>query len=364
MAERRGKTGRWITTDSGNHVFVEDGKSVEEALAERFDEEYVADAPDYNEEFVFDDEPLIPEEPTTESTKRNFGEMEWDDIKNLSLDEILENVPQKEIKEKFIKSLKGKLKSYTNESSFAQKYVKDRFKKQLAAMDVQDEQLFSIINDNVLSKGFFKYIRVKSAAVRGSTEMSYDRFGYSRVKLNASPTSGADTTSDLFHELGHCLDHNGELNGNHLSSTFISKKYNDTLSNVLKDEMQGVANDIVNEIKNLKSQHPRISSTKVEAENYEEYQKFQSYRYLEDMLQGSMGNSRVKQQEGINTGHKKGYFEDDNGLHRGTEFFAELTDNIINDKNKTLLNICKKHLPKTTDIYFEILEEKFGYGRK
>lgn len=362
MAERKGKTGRWITTDNGNHVFVEDGKSVEEALAERFDEEYVADAPDYNGEFVFDDEPLIPEEPA-QPTKRNFGEMKWSEVGGLSLDEILENTSQKEIKEKFIKSLKGKLKSYTNESSFTQKRVKERFKKQIAALDIQDEQLFSIINDNVLSKGFFRYVRVKSGAIGGSTAMDYDWLGYNKIKLNASPTSGADTMSDLFHELGHCLDHGGSSSGEHLSSSFISQKYNNSLTDVLKNEMQGVAEDIVKEIKSLKSQCPYSSSRLTENENSSEVQKYQSYRSLEDMLQGSMGDDRISQQEELDRGHEKDYF-DSLGIHRGTEFFAELTDNIINDKNKTLLNICKKYLPKTTDIYFEILEEKFNYGRK
>lgn len=38
MAEFNGKKGRWITTKTGRHIFIEDGKTVEEALGEAFEE--------------------------------------------------------------------------------------------------------------------------------------------------------------------------------------------------------------------------------------------------------------------------------------------------------------------------------------
>mgnify|MGYP003312628846 CR=1 FL=1 len=35
MAYFNGKPGRWITTDTGRHVFIEDGQTIEEALKEK-----------------------------------------------------------------------------------------------------------------------------------------------------------------------------------------------------------------------------------------------------------------------------------------------------------------------------------------
>ena len=55
MAYYNGKPGKWITTKTGKHVFIEDGKDIEDALSEAFgfdtDEEYDSDYEGEPEEF-------------------------------------------------------------------------------------------------------------------------------------------------------------------------------------------------------------------------------------------------------------------------------------------------------------------------
>lgn len=124
MAFYEGKEGRWITTETGRHIFIEKGKSIKEALGEAFDEDYKEDfdTDDYDKDFdkneivYYKNYSGFPRKITKEEYDKlpewQKGEFEiTDDLKDLleefSTDEMVDEYEKKELIDLFWQKLRN-----------------------------------------------------------------------------------------------------------------------------------------------------------------------------------------------------------------------------------------------------------------
>jgi len=338
MSFSDGKKGRWITTDTGRHVFIEDGQSVEDALKNAFDEEYQSesDGPE------FDADP----EPTIDYTEH---------------------------KEKCLKSFKGIWDA-------PYKFIKQRFIDAFNNHEVIDEDLENILFGMLDKKVNIQKVWIKTEYTGGGTYYN----AYQRkliMNISDNPEHYMTTMNNLIHEMGHALDNDGT--GKYYSSTYKSKKYDVTLADMLEQELRGQESDmseIVNEYNNWEHYVDLLyedwKAGNINREFYKnERARVQSaYLNLCDTIQGTYGYKYVKEKFDNYT-HADGYFDwysekypeeakQRRARNRGTEFFAEMTDDLCNDKEHLFSKYMQTIAPKSCEIYYEILEEQYGYKRK
>lgn len=341
MAYYNGKQGRWITTDTGRHVFIEDGQSIEEALANAFDESESETADTYEPEF--DHEDLTPEINRIENEKR--------------------------------------MKSFRGIWDAENARMKNHFKEQFLAHPIVNPELEDVIMDMVAKKVNVQRIWIRPQWTKDpSVYYSYGRKLF--VNINADDAKYGKTMSNLFHELGHGLDNNGT--GNYHSSQYISKKYGMTLADMIKKEMlanESRMDEIFQIYDDIDKENDRNWERKnageiTEVEYRNEKARIYEGTYLSicDVVQGTYGLEYVKNKF-FNYTHPAEYFdwksekypeaaEKHNARNRGTELFAELTENLTCDHEQRFANFIKKYAPKSYEIYFEILKEVYGYGKR
>lgn len=301
MAFYNGKQGKWITTETGSHIFIEDGQSIEEAMKDRFDESYEEDL-DYDGNF--DPEP--------------------EDI-----------------------NFKGKITVQKGSFSDTRKWFDDAF----VNREYVNEDVDLMIN-NFLKKNYGFKIKLKNTNQGRASH--YDAKTMSKVVIDTGyKPDDISLIGTFYHEMGHAMDHKGH--GDYYSLSYVSTIHNKTMIDMLDEEFK--ANLDENTLKNL-------ADNIINARDHSNYYKEQLYldelfTSMGDIVQNVFGKDTCKKLFNGYLGHDdlkdgKEYFS--YKQLRATEVFAELTSNLGTDPNKYLIDIFRKYAPKTLEIYEEIVE--------
>jgi len=354
-----GKEGRWITV-KGNHIFISDGENVQDAInkffnSDSFDDDYEYDdnyEPDFDTYFTFEEY----EEPKKPEPK-----------------------PEPEYKDSDYK--KEKLKAFKGiwDASYAK--IKNRFIDQFMRHKVNDKEMEDILFDMLKKKDKIQRVWIKSEYTSGGTY--YNRF-YKKIVMNIQDNNEnySQTMGNLFHEMGHALDNNGV--GKYYSSSYVSSKHGVTLAQMLKTELsenESKIDELLQEYQNIERYKNLLYDDWKAGKITNEFRLNEKARAyygaalsIVDTVQGTYGLQYVRDKFG-NWTHPAGYFDYEskgnpeyaeswNATNRGTEFFAEMTDDLVNDHEHIFSNLMKKHAPKSVEIYYEILKEMYGYGSK
>jgi len=360
MAKFEGKDGRWITTKTGKHIFIEAGKTVEEAMGEAFEEFQYDPDDDFDQDFDFDDEDdgggieIDWDKDDWTPEKRQYKKYETPE-------------PADENKAKLFKALKGKLKFGKDDRRWN---IKGHFLSQINSHEVQDEDLYNIVTNQIATNNdIIQKIRIRSEYKKGGT--FYNRYKKGIFMAVSEGDDYMQTMSNLFHEAGHAIDNDGT--GKYYSSTYISKIHGVTLQEMLKDEISEIdINKVKGRCEELEDLRDKVKALYNDGKidyntRVNERARLQSARLsIIDVIQGTHGAKYAM--DNLGTFTHAGYYFDDKydwlgPVNRGTEFFAEMTDDLINDKERNFSQFMREIAPKSTEIYFEILKEKYGYGR-
>lgn len=293
------KQGKWVTIN-GTHIFIKDGQTVEEAIAEL-------------------------------NTKRiTFGE--------------------KVAKRVDVGQLDPRNWYYIGEEKVSMReYARYRLKKALENRVESDDLILEALNRHIDT------VIIKDTAGSHNDWQN----GKRRLVVSIKGTKPEICTT-FFHEVGHAIDYDKK---EYASSTFISPKHGTTMQDTLMDEFGDIDMEL------LKDEYGRLDtlSDKISDDyqngKFEKDEYFRRYAYLEkaitdfvDMIQGVFGEN-IAMNIGGWLPHKQGYFNRARS-NLGTECFAELTESLQADKDKTFYNLMKQYCPKTVEIYEEILEER------
>ena len=338
-----GKEGRWITTKTGSHIFIPNDKSVKEVLEDRF------------EDYDWEDDP--EDYPSGVSWRESERKKYYD----FFVPEIT-NPTEKAHKEKIIKSFRGIL-----DSSYA--YIKQGFKNVLMKHHVNDMQLENIVADMMMAKQSVKYMWLQDIWVKDDTY-------YSRYKRKISMKYDGDyysTLSNYYHESGHALDASGT--NNYLSSTYKDNEFGKSISELLKEEVTeekldriGAYADYLLEESNKAKQ--KYLAGDISRDEFRSWSRPRSQvkSSLADVIHASLGYDTAMSTL-REPGHAKGYYYtseyyDEGAIRRGSEFFAEMVDDLINNPNRTFSTIMEEIAPKACSVFYKILKEKYGYEKR
>jgi len=327
------ENGRWVTIN-GTHIFIKDGQTLEQAMAERFDES------DWQDE-----------------SKPTFDD--YDIKSDLDIEEFKQTTSKK--------LFRGVL-----DASY--KETKERLKSQYNQHEVLNPELEGIVGDMIAKRVNVQKLWAKDEYTGGGTY--YSRYKHQVVMNVNYGDEWYQTMDNLFHESGHALDNT--VSGEYSSSRYVSKKYDKTLAEILKEEISEVDIDaVLSECERLQDLRKSMGELrdngtidKTKARN--ERARYASGRLsIIDVIQGTFGYDFVMEKFDTWT-HQKYYFDPVNGYkdtdfvrtNRGTEFFAEMTCDLICDREHNFSNFMKKIAPKAVEIYYEILEDKYGYKQK
>ena len=329
MAWFNNEEGRWITTKTGKHVFIKNGQSIKEALGEAFGEEFTYDTDD-----EFDD-----------------GDFRGLDIDWDSMDQDLE---PEEVNLKVRKIILQKPSSggYSHD-------LKAEFNDMLN-YPWQNDKINNMINKQVNDKNKLPNgIKLKDTK-------TVSRFKQQdRILLDISEgDSIIRIAQKYFHESGHCSDW---ISVNKFqSSTYVSKKYNKTLSDMLKEEINSVPEDeLVNAYYEMDGRRNALWDMYLNDEiHWNEYEErytclAKAQTDLADIIQGQKGDDFVLNYFKFiphSPRNKTSYYNQGNFL-AGAEAFAEITCHLATDKRNYFINVMKNFIPKTLEIYNELLEE-------
>lgn len=321
MAKFNGDEGRWITTKTGKHVFIKNGQSVKEALGEAFGEEFTYDVDEdfdkSDEDFDFD---IEPEEVNLKVRKTTLQ--------------------------------KPSGKGYTHD-------LKAEFNDMLN-YPWQNDKINNMINKQVNDKNKLP----NGIKLKDTKTVSRLKQG-DRILLDiAEGDSMVRIAQKYFHESGHCSDW---ISINKFqSSTYISKKYNKTLSDMLKEEINSIPeNELIDAYYEMNGRRNALWDMYLNDEiHWNEYEErytclAKAQTDLADIIQAQKGDDFV-----LNyfkfiphpPRNKKPYYSQGNFLP-GTEAFAEITCHLATDKRNYFINVMKNFIPKTLEIYNELLEE-------
>jgi len=346
MAEFEGKEGKWITTKTGVHVFIPNDKSVQEVMAEQFDE------------FEWDDE---EDDWSREGVRKRYYEFFVPEI----TDEAERNH-----KDKVIKSFRGLLDS-------PMAYIRNGFKRAILKHPVYDMPLENCIADMMMAKTNVQYMYVRDIWSRGE-----DTF-YNRItrRLNMKYDGDSYTTlSNYYHESGHALDRD-PTTGDYSSFT-VKGEDGKTISELLVEEVTPDKYDyIVKQIESMtqvkEDAYNRYKAGEISFSKYREYNRpyWNIRSSLGDVIHAASGDyDKAVVLTGAG-GHPRGYFKDyksertgkiypEGSRKRGSEFFAEMVDDLITDKHRTFSNMMEHIAPKACKLFYQIMKEKYGYERQ
>lgn len=343
-----GQEGKWITTKTGRHIFIPNNKSVKEVLADVF------------EDFDWEDD---PEDDYSRSAQ-------FKKYYDFFVPEITDPT-EKAHKDKVIKSFKGIL-----DAPYA--YIKNGFKKELMKHQVYDMSMENCIADMLMNRDHVKYMYLQDIYTKGDTY-------YNRYKRRLQMKYDGDfysTLSNFYHESGHALDAEDGMNSDYSSYVRKDNKYGKSISELLKEE---VTEDKIPYIKEqIDTMHKNIDDMKAKwlagDVSRDEYRSYVRPRWnigssFGDVIHASLGFDKAMEATG-EFGHGKGYYNNyvskvdpkynsfEGDMRRGSEFFAEMVDSLITDKNKVFAKAMEHIAPKACEIFYKIMEERYGYQRK
>ncbi len=348
MAEAvyEGQEGRWITTKTGRHIFIPNNKSVKEVLADVFED---FDWEDYDDDYKHGEE--------------TYRQYEMRKYYNFFVPEITD--PEiKAHKDKVMKSFRG-----VWDASYA--YIKEGFKNSLLKKPVYDMSLENCIANMFAAKSNVQRLWIQDIYTR--SDSYYNRY-YSKmsVKFDGDYYS---TLSNFYHESGHALD--SDSSNGYYSYNYKENEWGKSVSELLKEE---ITEDKIKQMDdylmtvrqtrdNKKSEWLAGNISRDEFRGWSRPMD-QTESSVADIVHASLGYDIAKQTFGY-TGHLKGYFKEydsvkynEGAIRRGTEFFAEMVDDLCNNPNRTLVKLMEQIAPKSCSAFYKILEDKYGYKRK
>lgn len=294
------KNGKWVTIN-GTHIFIKDGQTIEEAFADK------------------------------EQTSKAFTDAVINRVDTAQLD------PRNWY--------------YIGEEKVSpRKYARYKLEKALGNRAINDPIIIEALKNHI------------DTVILKDTRGSHNDWLNGKRRLVVSIAGTApETCTTFFHEVGHAIDYDKQ-NYEFMSNTFVSPKHNKTLVNMLLDEFGDI------DIELLKDEYGRFHdlgkkvSIDYQDDRISKDEFFRKGAYLNkavtdfiDMIQGVFGENAAMDVGGW-LPHKKGYFLSPSRL--GTECFAELTESLHADKEKSFYNLIKQYCPKTVEIYEEIMEER------
>lgn len=304
--------GKWVTLDNGAHVFIKNGQSVEEALAER------------------------------------------DKAHNDLTDTMVKQVKWVQAQTRYKPDDEGKLVKVP-----PKKYCTDRLRKALETR-AKDEELFAkAIEHNV------DELMLKDT---DNSWLSQGTATHDKIVLHVSiAETKVGNCCSYFHEVGHALDRLGFEKW--MSSTFVSPTHGVTLIDMFKQEFGSIDPELLHdEFDYLNSSEPykelkdkyKASGSDNDKEEYRYHAQHceEATTSFVDMIQAIHGNDTAMKIGGW-LPHETSYFLGNRGnQHAGTELFAELCESYHSDKNGYFYKLIKQYCPKTVEIYHEILEKR------
>lgn len=371
MAYFNGKQGKWITV-KGNHIFIEDGKDIKEAITEFFSGRNLFNytTTNYSQqeiqktlENILGDLVVMGYDPY---------ELGWGGILEVAVNEGLitaEQFPElyeytEDWEPEFDDDKRTgtplkvrRISIQTGEYDFD---IKEHFEK-MAATGWYDDNVISMVNKTIMDREKLpKGVRLKS-----TKSASYFESGRWVVININKDTPIVETAITYFHEMGHASDNISP--GEYRSSTYVSKKYKKTMVEMFDSEVKSAFDfdmSVIDEYDNLRAELKKLDNDYWNTGMpYDEWQE-KRWRLLRlrsgfaDIVQSVCGDDFCKLNFGW-TPHPasdgKPYYKQASYL-KGTELFAHLTETAA-DPEKRLRKILSKYCPKTLKIYDEIVEE-------
>lgn len=295
------KNGKWVTIN-GTHIFIKDGQTIEEAFANK------------------------------EQTSKAF------------VDTLKKRVD--------VGQLDPRNWYYIGEDRVSpREFARYKLEKALENRAMTDPIIIEALKNHVDS------VIIKDT--RGSHNDWFN--GKRRLVVSISGTA-PETCTTFFHEVGHAIDYDPK-GYEYMSSTFVSPKYNKTMMNMLLDEFGDIDDELLkDELGRFDILREKVSKD-YNDDKFERNIYFKKNAYINkaeidfvDMVQGVFGEDAAMRIGGW-LSHKSGYFGRSPAL-LGTECFAELTESLHADEEKTFYNLIKQYCPKTVEIYEEIIEER------
>lgn len=299
---------RWITVN-GNHIPIEKGQTEEEAINNFINDHYEIEL----------------------ENKKNK-------INPILINKVL-NSPGMHAKNLNDSILKLGTLSGTKEQ-------KELLSNMLMNRSVYDNDLESVLAYSIRNNK-----KLAEINIRKNGTSYYDSINN---KLQIDPNQ-PEAFRYISHELGHSFDALGIIKCR--SSTYISKKYNKTLSDMLKEEINTSfsekdfkdINQYMNNKMTILLTAYRINPTQETANQY--YYWSNEFQNQKVVLESS-----IKKYLYFKTKYPESYW-DSKGINRGTELFAMITETKLFSSNGYFDKWLNKYASKSLEIYDEIIED-------
>lgn len=311
----KGQEGKWVTIN-GAHVFIPDGKTLDDVYADMSDEAW-----------------------DLEYTKSQYA------------DQVISHFSYADFKYWYLdKETKQRIKPA--------KHAKQVLRNVLEHREICDKSI-----DAIILKGLDESVTELIVNDRGTNWFKRDYWtGARRIQIDIDGNDKNKILESLSHEIGHAID--CDEKHNYSSSTYKSKVYGVTMAEMLSYEMSEnmTLDSLIDEadiLLDLRSQViNQYKNGEIDTTEYKRaYFRYDEARVcLADMCQAFYGDKETSKQFGY-LPHARKYFENNNE-NSATELFAELTADLFYDKEKRFYNIMKQYCPDTIKIYHEILEER------
>lgn len=307
----RGKPGKWITTETGTHVFIPDGSDLETALSEMADDDW----------------------------EQNYTKSQY-------ADEVIKHFSYADFQYWYMdKDTHQRIKP----AAHAKQVLRNTLEHREIVDPEIDKLILNALENNV------------SELIINDRGTNWFRGGYiRRIQLDVDNNDKNKILESLSHEIGHSIDNN-YIHG-FMSNTYKSKTFGVTMNEMLIYEMNAnldletindesdIFNDLMRQVKE------QYETGQIDSKEYKRayFRYNQSQACLADMCQAIYGNKECKRIFGY-LPHDSNYFDERNT--GAVECFAELTSDLFWDKEKRFYDLMKQYCPDTIKIYHEIIEE-------
>lgn len=307
----RGKPGKWITTETGTHVFIPEGSDLETALSEMAEDAWESNY-----------------------TKSQYA------------DEVLKHFTYADFRYYYFDKA-------TDKRVKPAQHAKQVLRNSLEHRDIVDPEIDKLIlgalennvNELIINDRHTNWFR------GGATR---------RIQLDIDSNDKNKIIESLAHEIGHSIDNDWRTG--YRSSNYKSKVFGATMQEMLEYEMQSNLDletindeaDIFNDL--MRQVSEQYKNGEIDTTEYKRayFRYNQSAACLADMCQAIYGHKECKKIFGYNT-HSTDYFDEYNNA--AVECFAELTSDLFWDKEHRFYDLMKQYCPDTVKIYHEIIEE-------
>lgn len=307
----KGKPGKWITTETGTHVFIPDGSDLETELSKFADDVWESNY-----------------------TKSQYA------------DEVLKHFSYADFRYHYFNK-------ETNQRVKPAQHAKQVLRNCLEHRDIVDPAIDALVLNGLQNN--------VNELIINDRHTNWFRGGFTRrIQLDIDSNDKNKIIESLSHEIGHAID-NDYATG-FRSTYYKSKVFGVTMQEMLEQEMHEnldleTINDEADIFGDLMRQvREQYQNGEIDTTEYKRayFRYNQSAACLADMCQAIYGHKECVKIFGYNP-HDTDYFDDYNNA--AVECFAELTSDLFWDKEKRFYNLMKQYCPDTIKIYHEIIEE-------